>query len=333
MAAPLLEVRDLSTCFSTYRGQLRAVDGVGLRIERGETLALVGESGCGKSMTALSIMRLIRRPGRIVRGEVLFEGEDLLRKSGLEMRRIRGGRIAMVFQDPLSTLNPTFSLENQVVESLRIHRVARGKEARERSVRLLEAMGIPAPRERLRSYPHELSGGMRQRVMLAIAVSCEPDLLIADEPTTALDVTLQAQILDLLGQIREERGLATLLITHDLGIVSQFSDRAAVMYAGQVVEEGPVAELLENPLHPYTAGLLRCVPRLGRPDVPIRPIEGSVPDMIALPPGCRFAPRCPEVMERCRVAVPPLYDRGGRRIVRCYIHESGAKPTGPPGAC
>jgi oligopeptide/dipeptide ABC transporter ATP-binding protein len=235
--------------------------------------------------------------------------------------------MAMVFQDPLSTLNPTFSVENQIAESLRAHGVARGRQARERCVELLEAMGIPAARDRLRSYPHELSGGMRQRVMIAIAVSCEPELLIADEPTTALDVTLQAQIMDLLAHLKQERRLAIVLITHDLGIVSQFSDRAAVMYAGSIVEEGPVAALLDGPLHPYTQGLLRCVPRLGRPEVPITPIEGSVPDMVALPPGCRFAPRCPRATDRCLEAVPPLYAHNGGRLVRCHLHEPDAQTS------
>ena len=244
------------------------------------------------------------------------------------MRDIRGSRIGMVFQDPLSTLNPTFSVRTQLTETLKIHRVARGWEARERAVALLEAMGIPAPRERLRSYPHELSGGMRQRVMIAIAVSCEPDLLIADEPTTALDVTLQAQIMDLLAEVKRERGLAVLLITHDLGLVSQFAERAAVMYAGAIVERGTVAEILEDPLHPYTQGLLRCVPRLGKPDIPIRPIEGVVPDLVNLPAGCRFAPRCPEVLERCRHAVPPVYRQGPERLVRCYLYQ-GAREVGP----
>ncbi len=328
MGEAVLEVRDLHTHFATYRGVLRAVDGVSFELKRGETLALVGESGCGKSVTALSIMGLVRRPGRIVRGEVLFGGEDLLRKSQSEMRRVRGGRIGMVFQDPLSTLNPTFSVETQIVESLRIHGVAKGKEARERSIELLEAMGIPAARERMGAYPHELSGGMRQRVMIAIAVSCEPELLIADEPTTALDVTLQAQIMDLLAEIKEERGLSIALITHDLGIVSQFSDRAAVMYAGQVVEQGAVAELLEEPLHPYTQGLLRCVPRLGRTDVAITPIEGSVPDMAALPPGCRFAPRCPKAWDRCRDELPEMREVKGDRFVRCHLYADGSAPAG-----
>jgi len=332
MTETVLDVRDLETRFATYRGLLRAVDGVSLSVRRGETLALVGESGCGKSVTALSIMRLVRHPGKIVRGQVLFDGDDLLQRSRAAMRQIRGGRIGMVFQDPLSTLNPTLSVETQIVESLKIHRVARGRAARERSIELLETMGIPAPRERLSAYPHELSGGMRQRVMIAIAVSCQPELLIADEPTTALDVTLQAQVMDLLAEIKEERGLAILLITHDLGIVSQFSDRAAIMYAGQIVEHGSVAELMDDPLHPYTQGLLRCVPRLGRPDMALTPIEGSVPDMTALPPGCRFADRCPKVEGRCRNTMPPLHDVGPDRMVRCVRHEdSGGSPSAEEG--
>ncbi|UCH36686.1 MAG: ABC transporter ATP-binding protein [Armatimonadota bacterium] len=328
MTRPLLDVRDLHTQFHTYRGPLRAVDGVSLRVNRGETLALVGESGCGKSVTALSIMRLVRRPGKIVRGDVLFDGQDLLHTSAAAMRHIRGGRVAMVFQDPLSTLNPVFPAGAQIAESLKVHGVARGREARERSLHLLEAMGVPAARDRLRSYPHELSGGMRQRVMIAIAVACEPELLIADEPTTALDVTLQAQIMDLLARIKEETGLAIMLITHDLGIVAQFSDRAAVMYAGQIVEQGPVAELLERPLHPYTQGLLRCVPRLGRPDVAITPIEGSVPDMVVPPPGCRFAPRCPQAMDRCLETMPDVYAPEADRLVRCYLYSQMTEPTG-----
>jgi peptide/nickel transport system ATP-binding protein/oligopeptide transport system ATP-binding protein len=320
MGPPLLEVQQLHTRFETYRGTLHAVDGVSLTVGRGETVALVGESGCGKSVAALSIMRLIRPPGRIAGGRVLLEGRDLLEASEAEMRDIRGGRIAMVFQDPLSTLNPTFTVGSQITETLRVHRVAAGMQARDRAVELLDAMGIPAPSERLRSYPHELSGGMRQRVMIAIAVSCQPELLIADEPTTALDVTLQAQIMDLLATIKEERGLATVLITHDLGIVAQFAERAAVMYAGQIVEEGPVSRLMEEPLHPYTSGLLRCVPRLGRPDVPMTPIEGAVPDLVSLPSGCRFTPRCPEVMERCREAIPPAYQIDAQRLVRCFLY-------------
>ncbi|NIM06848.1 MAG: ATP-binding cassette domain-containing protein [Armatimonadetes bacterium] len=329
MERTLLEVKNLQTHFSTYRGTLRAVDGVSLTVRRGETLALVGESGCGKSVTGLSIMRLVRRPGRIIQGEISFDKEDLLKKPRAEMRQIRGGRIAMVFQDPLSTLNPAFTVQNQISESLKIHGVASGREAKERSIQLLEAMGIPAARERLRNYPHELSGGMRQRVMIAIAASCEPELLIADEPTTALDVTLQAQIMDLLAQIKKERGLAIILITHDLGIVSQFSDRAAVMYAGHIVEQGAVESLLEEPLHPYTRGLLQCVPRLGRPDLPITPIEGSVPDMAALPTGCRFAPRCPHVMEHCWQSMPLTYEPAPGRSVRCFLYgEAGDSVRG-----
>jgi len=264
-------------------------------------------------------MRLVPAPGRIVGGRVLLDGEDLLEKSAAEMRQIRGKRMGMIFQEPLSALNPTLRVGSQIVETLKFHGLARGSEAREIALGLLEALGIPAARERFRCYPHELSGGMRQRVMIAIAVACEPELLIADEPTTALDVTLQAQIMDLLARLKEERGLAILLITHDFGLVSQFSDRAAVMYAGQIVEEGPVGDLIREPLHPYTQGLLRCVPRLGRPDLEIAPIEGSVPDLVSPPPGCRFAPRCPQVKERCLVEMPLLLPYGSNRKVRCYM--------------
>jgi peptide/nickel transport system ATP-binding protein/oligopeptide transport system ATP-binding protein len=320
----LLEVSGLRTEFATYRGPLVAVDGVSLALGRGETLALVGESGCGKSVTALSIMRLVRRPGHIAAGKVVFDGQDLLRRTRREMQRLRGSRIAMVFQDPLSTLNPAFTVETQISESLRVHRVARGRAVRERSVELLAAMGIPSPSERLRSYPHEFSGGMRQRVMIAIAVSCSPDLLIADEPTTALDVTLQVQIMDLLAEIKRTRGLSIILITHDLGIVSQFSDRAAVMYAGRIVEQASVSELLARPLHPYTEGLVGCIPRLGRPDLPITPIEGTVPDLVRAPLGCRFAPRCHCAMDRCLASEPPDYRPKSDRVVRCYLHEKSA---------
>ncbi len=321
MSSALLEVRNLRTRFDTYRGPLVAVDGVSLSIAPGEALALVGESGCGKSVTALSLMRLVRRPGRIVDGEVLLNGEDLLRKSEAEMRSIRGRRMAMVFQDPLSTLNPAFRIEAQIAESLRVHGVARGSAARERCVELLEAMGIPAPRERLRAYPHELSGGMRQRVMIAIAMSCSPELLIADEPTTALDVTLQVQIMDLLTSLKRDEGLSVMLITHDLGLVSQFCDRVAVMYAGHIVEQASVSRLLARPLHPYTRGLLRCIPRLGRPDIPIVPIPGSVPDLLDPPAGCRFAPRCPEAAPRCSEVVPPAcHLEGGEHMVRCHLY-------------
>jgi oligopeptide/dipeptide ABC transporter ATP-binding protein len=321
MERPLLEVAGLRTRFDTYRGPLVAADRVSFELRRGETLALVGESGCGKSVTATSIMRLVRRPGLITHGQVFFRGEDLLRLPERAMRRLRGRRMAMVFQDPLSTLNPAFTVGSQITESLRVHGVARGRAARDQAAELLAAMGLPSPRERLRSYPHELSGGMRQRVMIAIAVSCSPELIIADEPTTALDVTLQAQIMELLASIRTKRGLSMILITHDLGLVSRFCDRAAVMYAGRIVEYATVPELLARPLHPYTEGLLKCIPRLGRPDIPVTPIEGAVPDLASPPPACRFAPRCPYVMARCEEREPPDYRLAGGRLARCYLRE------------
>jgi len=323
--SPVLEVEGLQTRFSTHRGPLVAADSVSFELRQGETLALVGESGCGKSVTATSIMRLIRPPGRIAAGRVLFGGDDLLQLPERRMRHLRGQRIAMVFQDPLSTLNPAFTIGSQIIESLRTHRVAKGRVARERAADLLAAMGIPTPRERLHSYPHELSGGMRQRVTIAVAVSCSPEIIIADEPTTALDVTLQVQIMDLLASLRAERGLSMILITHDLGVVSHFCDRAAVMYAGRIVESAPVADLLARPLHPYTEGLLQCVPRLGRPDLPVTPIEGAVPDLVSPPPACRFAPRCPYVMPRCEQREPPDYRLAGGRLARCYLREQDAE--------
>lgn len=322
----ILDIRDLHTCFLSDRSVVRAVNGVSLTVRQGETVALVGESGCGKSATALSILRLVPPPGRITKGRILFDGEDLLKKPEAEMRQIRGRRIGMVFQDPLAVLNPTLSVGGQIAETLKVHGIARGSAARERSIELMGAMGIPAARERFHSYPHELSGGMRQRVVIAIAVACEPDLLIADEPTTALDVTLQAQIMDLLTLLKSERGLAILLITHDFGIVAQFADRAAVMYAGQVVEEGQVADIITEPLHPYTQGLLRCVPRLGRLDEEIAPIEGNVPDMASPSRGCCFAPRCSYTMERCLVEMPALITCGDNRTVRCHLYDTDENP-------
>jgi len=325
MEPPLLEVAGLRTRFDTYRGPLVAADRVSFELRQGEALALVGESGCGKSVTATSIMRLVRRPGLISDGIVRFRGEDLLRLPEPAMRRLRGRRIAMIFQDPLSSLNPALTVGAQIIESLRVHGIARGREARERAVKLLTAVGIPGPRERLRSYPHQLSGGMRQRVAIAIAVSCSPELIIADEPTTALDVALQARIMELLASLREERRLSIILITHDLALIGQFCDRVAVMYAGRIVEYAAVEQLLARPLHPYTEGLLKCIPRLGRPDIPVTPIEGVVPDLVSPPPGCRFAPRCPYVMARCEQREPPDYRLPGGRLARCYLREEGSE--------
>jgi peptide/nickel transport system ATP-binding protein/oligopeptide transport system ATP-binding protein len=317
----LLEVRNLKTYFATRRGEVRSVEDVSFTVERGEVLSLVGESGCGKSVTALSVMRLIAPPGRIVGGEVLFEGRDLLKLSEAEMRSIRGDDIAMIFQDPMTSLNPVYTVGEQIAEAIRLHRKVSKKEAWNQAIEGMKDVAIPAPEARAKSYPHEMSGGMRQRVMIAMALACDPKLLIADEPTTALDVTIQAQILELLTELREKRNLALLLITHDLGVVAETSDRVAVMYAGKIVEQATARELFNRPKHPYTEGLLRAVPRLDESVAEkrkrLRTIEGVVPNPLDLPPGCRFAPRCEHAQEKCREGEIPLIDVGAEHLSRC----------------
>jgi oligopeptide/dipeptide ABC transporter ATP-binding protein len=322
----LLEVRNLKTFFSTRRGEVRSVDDVSFTLERGETLSLVGESGCGKSVTALSIMRLVSAPGRIVGGEIFFEGRDLLKLREAEMRAIRGDDIAMIFQDPMTSLNPVYTVGDQIAEAIRLHRKVSKKEAWNQAVEGMKDVSIPAPEARARSYPHEMSGGMRQRVMIAMALACDPKLLIADEPTTALDVTIQAQILELLTELREKRNLALLLITHDLGVVAETSDRVAVMYAGKIVEEASARELFNRPRHPYTEGLLRAVPRLDESTSEkkrrLRTIEGVVPNPLNLPRGCRFAPRCEHARDKCREGEIPLIELGSGHSSRCIrVHE------------
>ncbi|MGB9739435.1 ABC transporter ATP-binding protein [Chloroflexus sp.] len=319
--APLLEVRDLRTYFHTQDGIVKAVDGVSFYVNRGETLGIVGESGCGKSVTSLSIMRLIPNPpGKIVSGQILFDGEDLLQASEEEMRRIRGNRIAMIFQDPMTSLNPVLTIGRQITESLELHLKLSKKEARDRAIELLDMVGIPSPSKRLDNYPHQFSGGMRQRVMIAMALSCNPELLIADEPTTALDVTIQAQILELINRLREELETAVILITHDLGVVAGMTDRVTVMYAGKVVEEGPTAEIFANPRMPYTIGLLRSIPRLdeerGRR---LTPIRGLPPNLIDLPPICPFSPRCDYAREECLARVPELRRVGPDHRAACHF--------------
>ncbi|MCS6797130.1 MAG: ABC transporter ATP-binding protein [Myxococcota bacterium] len=321
MAAPLLEVRDLAVAFHTDEGVVRAVDGVDLDVAEGATLGLVGESGCGKSVTSLALLRLLPEPaGRIERGSVRFEGRDLLALSEREMCRIRGDRIAMIFQEPASALNPVYTVGDQIAEALRLHRGLGRKAARARAIELLAEVGIPAPAERVHAYPHQLSGGMRQRVMIAMALCCRPRLLIADEPTTALDVTIQAQILDLLGRLQRELGMSVILITHDLGVVAELAEQVVVMYAGKVVERAPTRALFAEPLHPYTQGLMRSVPGFGDNARARRlpTIPGVVPDLRALPPGCRFADRCDRVEPACRQAQPPLV-RLGHREVACFV--------------
>jgi peptide/nickel transport system ATP-binding protein len=289
---PLLEVSGLRTSFATRDGMVRAVDGISFNVDRGEIMGLVGESGCGKSVTSLSIMRLVPPPGRIEAGSVMFEGRDLLKLKPEQMRSIRGQQLAMIFQQPTSSLNPVWDIGRQIGETLEIHKGMRRRDARLRSLELLRLVGIPDPERRLGSYPHELSGGMAQRVMIAMALACEPDLLIADEPTTALDVTIQAQILDLLRKLRDELGTAIILITHDLGVVAEMCDRVAVMYAGEIVEQTDVGRLFRDPRHPYSRGLIGSIPVPGDVTRELAVIPGNVPNLIDLPPGCRFAPRC-----------------------------------------
>jgi oligopeptide/dipeptide ABC transporter ATP-binding protein len=317
----LLDVKNLKTWFATPRGEVRAVDDVSFTLAEGEVLSLVGESGCGKSVTALSILRLVSAPGRIAGGEILFAGRDLLKLREDEMRAIRGDDIAMIFQDPMTSLNPVFTVGEQIAEAIRLHRKVSRKEAWNQAIEGMRDVAIPAPETRAQSYPHEMSGGMRQRVMIAMALACDPKLLIADEPTTALDVTIQAQILDLLNELREKRNLALLLITHDLGVVAETADRVAVMYAGRIVEQAPVRALFHHPRHPYTEGLLRAVPRLDESGEArkqrLRTIEGVVPNPLHLPPGCRFAPRCEHAREQCRTGEPPLLDLGAQHASRC----------------
>src|SRR4029453_14036975 len=311
----LLEVRDLRTYFPTRRGLVKAVDGVDFYLDRGELLGLVGESGCGKSITALSVMRLIAPPGRIISGEINFDGKNLLTLSDDEMRQMRGDDIAMIFQDPMTSLNPVFTVGEQIAEALRLHRKLSRRDAREATIDAMREVAIPDPARRVDDYPHQLSGGMRQRVMIAMALACNPKLLIADEPTTALDVTIQAQILELLDELRKQRELAVLLITHDLGVVAEVADRVAVMYTGRIVKESPVKELFARAKHTYTEGLLRSVPKLTGAHViqkeRLETIEGVVPRPTDLPPGCHFAPRCPHRMPRCTAEEIPLYQLEG----------------------
>jgi oligopeptide/dipeptide ABC transporter ATP-binding protein len=319
-ATPLLELRELRTVFDTGGGTVCAVDGVSLRLARGARLGVVGESGCGKSVTALSILRLLPSPpGRIVGGQILFEGRDLLTVSEQEVRALRGKSIAMVFQEPMTSLNPVYTVGRQVAEVLTLHEGLARRAARERAIELLKMVGIPAPEQRVDSYPHELSGGMRQRVMIAMAIACRPKLLIADEPTTALDVTIQAQILDLLARLRTELGMSIMLITHDLGVVSEFADDVMVMYAGKVVENASAQALFARPLHPYTKGLLASVPSDDRQRTRLVTIEGMVPNLAALPAGCRFRDRCPEAVGPCAQREPALLDVGEGRQVACFV--------------
>jgi peptide/nickel transport system ATP-binding protein len=315
-ARPLLEVEDLRTFFFTRDGIVRAVDGVSFSVANGETLAVVGESGCGKSVTSLSILRLIPSPpGRIVSGTIRFSGRDLSTLSDAEMRHIRGNEISMIFQEPMTSLNPVLTVGRQIGETLRLHEGLGAKEARERTEAMLRLVHIPEPARRLRQYPHELSGGMRQRVMIAMALACNPQVLIADEPTTALDVTIQAQILELIGELKDKLGTAVILITHDLGVVAETAQRVVVLYAGRKVEEAPVEELFAAPLHPYTRGLMAAIPKLAQGARRLNEIPGSVQHLAA---GCSFAARCAKASDQCRAAAPPLTEPRPGHFVACW---------------
>lgn len=315
MTEPLLSVEQLQTHFATSDGINRAVDGVSFHVNAGETLAIVGESGCGKSVTAMSILRLIPEPPGKIAGAIKFQGKDLLKLSDREMRAIRGNSISMIFQEPMTSLNPVLTVGRQIGETLRLHQGLSAHQAEERAIEMLELVGIPEARRRVREYPHQLSGGMRQRVMIAMALACKPRLLIADEPTTALDVTVQAQILALLETLKRETGTAILLVTHDLGVVADYADDVVVMYAGRVAEAAPAQALFARPEHPYTIGLLGAAPRFSAPGGRLANIAGTVPDLAAPPPGCRFAPRCPFVTSRCDTT-PPLAE--GPHQVACW---------------
>lgn len=322
MTDPLLSVRDLATYFDTDEGVVKAVDGVSFDLKAGETMGIVGESGSGKSVTARSIMQLINSPGRIERGEIRYDGESLRQKSEAEMRQIRGQEIAMIFQDPLSSLNPVFTIGDQINRVIRTHQDLSRSAAEAETIDLLEKVGIPNPAERIDDYPHQFSGGMQQRALIAMAISCNPSVLIADEPTTALDVTIEAQIFDLLGDIQDEFGMSMMLITHDLGVVAGACDDVAVMYGGEMVEKAGVDELFEDPRHPYTRGLLRSIPRPSSGRDRLEMIHGNVPDPVALPQGCSFHPRCPHATDECEQYEPELREVTGGHQAAC-INASG----------
>lgn len=318
----LLEVKNLQTEFKLKRGIAKAVNDVSFSIDKGEILAIVGESGSGKSVTSLSIMGLLQHPGKVTGGEILYKEENLLQKSKKEMQKIRGDQISMIFQEPMTSLNPVQRIKDQIMESIMTHMKLTKKEALERTVEMLRLVGIPSPEDRANDYPHQMSGGMRQRVMIAMALSCHPELLIADEPTTALDVTIQAQILELLYDLREKLNMAVLLITHDLGVVCEAADRVVVMYCGRVVEEAPVKKLFEKPLHPYTFGLLNSIPKMDDDGGKLYMIKGMVPNPLDMPAGCPFSDRCEHCMDRCRAEMPELKEYDDGHKARCFLYET-----------
>lgn len=316
----LIEVKNLSTYFFTDKGVVKAVDDCSFVIKEGETLGIVGESGCGKSVTAMSILNLIEKPGRIVKGSIIFNGKELVGMENKKLRMIRGNEISMVFQEPMTSLNPVFKIGDQIIEALKLHRKMNRAEAHQKAVEMLALVGIPRPERVVDDYPHQLSGGMRQRAMIAMALACSPKLLIADEPTTALDVTIQAQILSLMNDLKEKTNTAIMLITHDLGVIAQMADNVLVMYSGKVVESAPAKELFENPKHPYTVGLLKSIPSLDEENERLHSIEGVVPSPFELPEGCYFAPRCNKAMDICKRKQPGISCISGDHIVSCFLY-------------
>ncbi len=327
MQDKLLEVSNLVTRFHTDDGVVTAVNNLNFQVNTGESVCIVGESGCGKSVTSMSIMRLLKEPQAQISGSIRFEGKELLELPMDEMRKIRGNEIAMIFQEPMTALNPVFTCGYQIAEVLRLHQNLSKDEANRRAVELMKLVGIPLPEKRVKDYPHQLSGGMRQRVMIAMALACQPKLLIADEPTTALDVTIQAQIMELIRELKQKLNMALILITHDMGVVAEMAERVIVMYAGDAVEEADVKTLFRNPLHPYTRGLLQSIPRLDGDEEELSTIEGTVPSLYNMPKGCRFAPRCAFCTERCKLEDPPLVDVGNHHKVRCF-NVSGQEGAG-----
>lgn len=316
----ILKVKGLKTYFYDRKGKVPAVDGVDFTVRKGETLGIVGESGCGKSVTSMSILKLLPPEGKVVEGEILFKGRDLTKCSSSEMEKIRGKEIAMIFQEPMTSLNPVYTVGQQIGEMIKTHEQLSKKQLREKAIEMLKLVGIPSPEKRIDEYPHELSGGMRQRVMIAMALSCNPELLIADEPTTALDVTIQAQILELMRELKNKLGTSIMMITHDLGVIAEMADYVLVMYAGMVMEYCSVRDLFQKPLHPYTQGLINSLPRIDDAKDKLYVIEGSVPSLYDMPEGCRFWPRCPHAKEICKTRIPELYDCGGRKV-RCFLYD------------
>jgi peptide/nickel transport system ATP-binding protein len=316
----ILEIKNLQTFFYTDDGVAKAVNGIDFEINKGETLGIVGESGCGKSVTSMSILRLVSSPGKIVGGEIVYNGQNLLNNTENQMRLIRGNEISMIFQEPMTSLNPVYTIGNQIAEILRVHRGMNKKEAMQKTVEMLEIVGIPSPKERISNYPHQMSGGMKQRVMIAMALACEPKLLIADEPTTALDVTIQAQILELMKNLKKQLNTAIMLITHDLGVISEMADQVFVMYAGRGMEYTSAEELFNNPLHPYTLGLLNSMPDLESDSETLHTIPGTVPSMFDMPKGCSFQPRCEKALDVCSECEPDMYKHGDNHFVRCHLY-------------